>query len=196
MGLTVTEKEHFKDQLTSRVDQLISNIKGENATWERDLLSKATTLTEDRFVVVKLMHTLSELKSRRDNLNNLIEETKNALVLRIVGQQADDAPSDEYGRCSAGEHYQRYPRAVRPAMRAQVDYELSKLKEAHPIGQRIIWLQEMRRDYMDKLNMAGSHKQLQEVWAGVLAHLVEVEPGQRNSRNVRIRDADGQKETR
>lgn len=205
MGLTVTEKEHFKNRLRSRVKERMAAVRGDNPKWERDLRQQAVELTAQRFDVEKDLATLEKYHNQVDALNDKIATLERAVCTKITGLKSTDIDADgpsrpAYYRNRYGVQredspnddimdgigqYARYPRGIQDAVKAQVKHEFLRLRDLHPIGRRINELRTQRQEFEDRITACANHRALQELWAEACAAVeMPVDDGGRQPRGV------------
>lgn len=176
MGLTITEKEHFNKRVKDRVSLLTDQIKASDPTWKRDLQSQAIEFVEEQFGVQADMGLLEKLRDEQVSLATRVTDVERRIVATMRGLHPADCPIDD-NRNVGGYRYnspseipktfQRYPGDAQKYMQAYCKYHLKQLKAAHPIGAQLEKLDDLRIDFEDEIAAAGSHKQLQDVWAKI-----------------------------
>jgi hypothetical protein len=207
MGLTVSEKEHFKKRVQSRVADLTADLKSKDPAWKRDLQKLAVEQLEEHFGVQELMQQLIKLRQKREQLDSKIAEVSQEIVSQMTGNKPEDLPTmaDQqraqnrysYGNAELRDHFKRYPGEASKLMQDYSKRQLKALVAAHPVGAKLKELEELRMDFEDRITTAGTHNQLNAVWQEIQERLgVFVEETGRLPRRVSTARAEREQEER
>jgi len=174
MGLTLTEKAHFQTRLREKIDGITNGLSCVD-TWERDLRIMAEESVACKFKVAELLVELSEAKLQFAAVELVISDITSKIVAKITGQFEQDVDANwresRYGNFN---DYQQYPDGARSIIRTFVECELRVLTDNHPIGKKKLAMQNLYTQFVDKLTLCGSHKQLSELWKEVQVTLDEL----------------------
>jgi len=185
MGLTITEKDHFKQRLTARVEELSDILKSQDPAWRRDVQAAAIKLVEERFDVQGDMEDLMNLRQVASELRTEIAEKEQLIVSKMRGIAQEDLPamSDQEGTNSRRQRYdsyanddndndfQRYPGQAKKYMQALVKRRSSEMVAAHATGGKLQKLKKMCFEFEDQIATAGTHNQLAAVWENIKTKL-------------------------
>ena len=181
MGLTVSEKQHFRDRLDSRAQELRDQIQAEKPTWKRDLVVEAQRLIEEHFGVENMMVDLEDLREERDKLDTAIRELEGGVVEKMQGRKRADLPSadmqqshvnrrNNYRRYHSNEDegtFDRYPGTATNIMRDHCKRQLTALIREDPVGKKLKKLEDDVALFEDQIAGCGSHGQLQKIWSEI-----------------------------
>lgn len=168
MGLTVAEKEHFKTRIDARVKELESQLFAVDSTWERDLQKKAVQHVESHFGINPDMAELSKLRDEFDRIQEKIAEKEREIVAKMRGLElADVSPTRTSYYRPGNDVFMRYPGDSAKIMQEHVEHVFRRFRRAHPIGERLDKLEDMRMEFHDAITTAGTHAQLAAVWNNV-----------------------------
>jgi hypothetical protein len=163
-GLTVTEKEHWKERIERRLDNRIEAI------WAREPNLKERIDDEARQKALESLH-LAELSREADEIDQQKEQIDKRLsqiakqMLAVVRGVPVDAV-DEY-------HYRAEQEIEAAVIRRQRVFE-DELLAAHEIGSQIVKLRQEKENLLDTIWLATSPSQLKTLWTKV-AELIQDE---------------------
>jgi len=166
MGLTVTEREHWKDRIAKRIDKAIVATYSEE---EPQLLQRVKDEAK-RQAVAKL--GLSELMEQRNQLLEEIGrlEKKRDDVTKRVASQVTGRPVNEV----RPHHYRGFeaiPREVEEAVEEAAASIEERLLAEHPLGSRVLQLRQEKEELLDTVWLATSGRQIKELWTSVSERL-------------------------
>ena len=165
MALTVTEKEHWKDRISRRIDQAIRSL---CAAEDPGFLSRIEDLARERALqslrIEDLEKQVAEVKAKRKDLVREENHTYRKM-LAIVKRWVDAA--------SVG--YSRTPFGIEQAIQLRQEHHEKELLGESPLGRRILALREEKEELLDTVWLATSCKQVKELWQQV-TELLKQEP--------------------
>ena len=158
-GLTVAEKNHWKDRLSKRIDRRIETIAAE----EPNLLDRVKRDARERAMqslnVAELQADVDGIEEQEESLNkrkSLLHRTMLARVRRVPLETID-------------QHYTptHYNNEVENAVKSrQVIHEDELLADCE-IGRRILTLRREKESLLDCVWLASSPIQVRELWSKV-----------------------------
>lgn len=166
-GLTVTEKEHWKDRISRRLDKRIEAIAAE----EPNLLDRVHREARQRALrslgLAEMQTELDAIDEQEKALEKREHQLSKAMLAHVRGVSPDDIRDSYYG----GHAHEEVVRAV---TRRQVVHE-DELLAASERGQRIRQLRQERDNLLDIVWLASSSRQIKQLW-GKVATLLGDEP--------------------
>lgn len=164
-GLTVTEKAHWKDRISNRIDKNIDAIFAEDANLnervQRDARARARALaslnlTELETELTRIEEEEEKLEKRKENLNK-------EMLAKVRGVAVDDLNDNSFGRYYSA----RYSNEVEQAIERRTKVHADELLAEDQLGRRILQLREERDNLLDSVWLATSPKQIKLFWEKV-----------------------------
>ena len=158
-GLTVAEKNHWKDRLSKRIDRRIETIAAE----EPNLLDRVKRDTRERAMqslnVAELQADVDGIEEQEETLNkrkSLLHRTMLARVRRVPLETID-------------QHYTptHYNNEVENAVKSRQAIHEDELLADCEIGRRILALRREKESLLDCVWLASSPIQVRELWSKV-----------------------------
>ena len=158
-GLTVAEKNHWKDRLSKRIDRRIETIAAE----EPNLLDRVKRDARERAMqslsVADLQADVDVIEKQEDALNdrkNLLHRTMLARVRRVPLETID-------------QHYTptHYNNEVENAIKSRQSIHEDDLLAECEVGRRVLTLRREKESLLDCVWLASSPIQVRELWAKV-----------------------------
>src|SRR5262245_7686329 len=157
-GLTVTEKEHWKERISRRIDKKIDAIAAE----QPNLMDRVQR--ESREKALQSLG-LAELQAEQDRLEAEKETTekRQQVIQREMLAKVRGIPVEDI------DHHYRYgaDAEVTNAIQRRQKVHEDELFAQDPIGQRILELRLEREELLDTIWLATSAKQVKELWTKV-----------------------------
>ncbi len=167
-GLTVTEKEHWKDRIGKRIDKRIEGIYAEDPNLkeriERDARARALASLNLTDLDAEMNHIEAEEKR--------LEKRKEALHKEMLAKVRGTAIEDIDDGCG-GYYPHRYEQEVDQAIERRRAVHADELLVEDQHGQRILQLRDERDNLLDTVWLATSPTQIRELWVKVSALLDE-----------------------
>ena len=170
-GLSVSEKNHWKERLSKRIDKRIEAIAAEDPNLlervKRDVHNRAMqslNLADLQAEIDRLEREEEELEKRERVLNR-------TMLARVRGVPIETI--DELSVYQSGKHNHEVQAAI---TRRQAVHEDDLLKESE-VGRRILQLRVEKDGLLDSVWLASSPKQIKDLWSKV-AELLGDEPTQ------------------
>ena len=158
-GLTVAEKNHWKDRLSKRIDRQIETIAAE----EPNLLDRVKRDARERAMqslsVADLQADVDAIEAEEEALSkrkSVLHRTMLARVRRVPLETID-------------QHYTptHYNNEVENAIKARQSIHEDDLLAECEVGRRILTLRKERESLLDCVWLASSPIQVRELWAKV-----------------------------
>ena len=162
-GLTVAEKNHWKDRLSKRIDRRIETIAAE----EPNLLDRVKRDARERAMqslnVAELQADVDAIEQQEETLDkrkSLLHRTMLARVRRVPLEMID-------------QHYTptHYNNEVENAVKSRQAIHEDELLAECEVGRRVLKLRQERESLLDVVWLSSSPVQIRELWAKVSALL-------------------------
>ena len=158
-GLTVSEKNHWKDRLSKRIDKRLDAIAAEDP----NLLDRVKRQARERAMaslnLADLQVEIDEIERQEETLDkrkSLLNRTMLARVRNVPLETIDQHFSNSY-----------YNNEVENAIKSRQTVHEDKLLAESAVGKRILDLRSERENLLDTVWLAASSKQIKELWAKV-----------------------------
>ncbi len=170
-GLSVTEKNHWKERLSKRIDKRIEGIAAEDP----NLLERVKRDAHDRAMqslnLADLQAEIDRLEREEEELEKRERVLNRTMLARVRGVPPETI--DELSVYQSGKHNHEVQAAI---TRRQNVHEDELLTESE-IGRRILNLRAEKDGLLDSVWLASSPKQIKDLWSKV-AELLGDEPTQ------------------
>ena len=157
-GLTVTEKEHWKERISRRIDKKIDTIAAEQPNLidrvERESREKAL----QSLGLAELQAEHDRLEEEQATIKKRQEAIQRAMLAKVRGVPVEDI--DDYYR------YNSDSEITNAIQRRQKVHE-DELFAQDPIGQKILELRREKEELLDVVWLATSPKQIKQLWSKV-----------------------------
>ena len=158
-GLTVSEKNHWKDRLSKRIDKRLDAIAAEDP----NLLDRVKRQARERAMaslnLADLQVEIDEIERQEETLDkrkSLLNRTMLARVRSVPLETIDQHFSNSY-----------YNNEVENAIKSRQTIHEDTLLAESTVGKRILDLRSERENLLDTVWLAASSKQIKELWAKV-----------------------------
>lgn len=157
MGLTVAEKEHWRERIASRLQKKIDRLYDSDP----QLTSQMAELPKRRALKsLGLASFLDEIKKRKSDIEDLEREIE-SLQKDAVEQLTGDRPDHIY--CGYG-RTDLLPTDCDSSISKRVEVERVKMLESSEVGRQVLAIQEEQENLLDTVWLATSPKQIKELW--------------------------------
>ena len=163
-GLTVAEKEHWKERLSKRIDRRIEAITAEDPQLLDRVRGEARQRALESLGLADNQRELDEIRKQKEKLDEREEVLKNQLLARVRGVHINEVGST-YG-CDT---------EVNKAIRPRVEAHEAQILMSSDVGRRIVELRREKDSLLDTVWLATSSVQIKELW-GKVATLLRDEP--------------------
>jgi hypothetical protein len=157
-GLTVTEKEHWKDRIGKRIAKRIETISARDPDLLTRMQRDAERLACQSLGLAALQDELAAIKKQEDELERResgIHQAMLAVIRRVPVEEVEDARG--YGP------HQDVTAAIQK--RRAVNEE--ELLARDPLGREILRLRQEKDNLLDTVWLATSPAELKQLWAKV-----------------------------
>ena len=158
-GLTVSEKNHWKDRLSKRIDKRLDAIAAEDP----NLLDRVKRQARERAMaslnLADLQVEIDEIERQEETLDkrkSLLNRTMLARVRSVPLETIDQHFSNSY-----------YNNEVENAIKSRQTIHEDTLLAESAVGKRILDLRSERENLLDTVWLAASSKQIKELWTKV-----------------------------
>ena len=158
MGLTVTEKEHWKDRIERRINKRIEAIWAAEPNLKEQIDREARQKALESLKLAELERESDEVEEQKKELEAREQRLTRQKMAVVRGVPLDTV--DDYRSYHADQEIEQ---AVR---RRQSVFE-QELLAAHEVGREIVKLQEERENLLDTIWLATSPAQLKTLWTKV-----------------------------
>jgi hypothetical protein len=163
VGLTVTEKEHWKERIARHIDRRIAAIEAE----EPNLMDRVKREARDRALeslgLAALQTEQDEAKAQRESLRKREEQIQRPMLAHVRGIDVDAIKEGYY----VHSHDHEIEKAVATRQEVHEDELLAESSR----GQSILRLREERENLLDVVWLATSGADLRLLWSKVTALL-------------------------
>lgn len=163
-GLTVTEKEHWKDRLSRRIDRRLDAIAAEEPQLLDRVHQQARQIALESLGLADTQRDLDAVRKDKEQLNQRECDLERQLLASIRGVPVNEV-GGTYG-CDA-----EVSKAIRTRMECR---EEVLLLDSNP-GRRIIELRREKENLLDTVWLANSSQQIKDLWTKV-GELLQDEP--------------------
>ncbi len=157
-GLTVTEKEHWKDRIAARIDKRIEAVLAE----EPHLMERIHREAHDQALVslglAEMQKELDAIQQQTSALEKRESQIEKAMVAHVRGVPVEDVNDS---------HSYRYECEVNNTVTRRQTVHEDELLAGSEIGQRVLNLREEKDNLLDTVWLATSPKQIKELWSKV-----------------------------
>lgn len=164
MGLTVTEKEHWKDRIGRRIDKRIEAIFAEEPNLEDRIQRDARQRALSSLGLSDLQNERDEIDRQQAELEKREQEINRAMLARVRGVPVSDIN---------GYIAYHYDTEVSNAVTRRQAVHEDELLAEHERGQEIIRLRQEKEELLDTVWLATSGAQIKELWSKVAELLVD-----------------------
>ena len=158
MGLTVTEKEHWKDRIARRIEKRIEAIFAEEPNLEDRVQRQARQRALSSLGLSDQQAELDQIEQQKDALEKREQELHRVMLARVRGVPESDI--DEYSPY-------RHDAEVSNALQRRQSVHEDELLAEHERGREIIRLRQEQEDLLDTVWLATSGAQIKELWSKV-----------------------------
>ena len=158
-GLTVSEKNHWKDRLSKRIDKRLETIAAEDP----NLLDRVKR--QAREAAMRSLN-LADLQADIDNIEREEEalDKRKSLLNRTMLARVRSVPLETIDQHYSPSHYHN---EVENAIKSRQTIHEDKLLADSEVGGRILQLRRERENLLDTVWLAASSKQIKDLWAKV-----------------------------
>ena len=169
MGLTVTEKTHWKDRIAKRIDQRVETLVArQDPTLLQRVAEQAREKAYESLGIDAQQRELDDLQKQKEEMERRERRLRAEQRATVNGT----VPEDELER---GGFYSRYDHDVEQAVCARAKAMEADILAESDLGKRVLALQDEKDNLLDAVWLATSCSQIKELWEQVNA-LLELKP--------------------
>ena len=165
-GLTVTEKQHWKDRIARRIDKCIETLTAAEPNLMDRIQREARQRALASLGLAAWQAGLEEIERQEEALTQRKRQVERTMLAQIRG-----VPLDAVDSYSGTRHCDEVERAVK---RRQAVHEDELLAE-NPTGQQILALRREKDNLLDTVWLASCSAELKTLWSKV-TELLHDEP--------------------
>jgi hypothetical protein len=167
-GLTVTEKERWRQRISARIGKRIEAIKAQHPAMFERVKRDARALALQSLGLAEAYAALEQVHADESALDRRKTQAQRAMLAVVRGvpvEEIDDAFSVRYGRELP------MPMEAANALDQRQDVYEEELLADDPVGAEIVHLEAERERLLDTVWLACSPAQIKQLWAKVSALL-------------------------
>jgi len=182
MPLTVTEKEHWKDRISRRIDKRIEAIHAEGPNLKDRIQRDARQRALESLGLAEMQTERDEIAKQKEALEKRERKIRRQMLAHVRGVPVDDVDDVHPYGCNA---------EVNGAINRRQDVCEDELLAECDRGKQILRLREEKENLLDTVWLATSSTQVKELW-GKVTELLGSQPTQLESDALGIVPADGE----
>jgi hypothetical protein len=156
-GLTVTEKEHWKNRIAKRIDKRIEAITAQNPSLMERIKGEARQRALDSLGLAPHRAQLDEIEREEEALSKRKKKAQWAMLAQLRGVPPEDLD----------DHYYHYDSEVEGAIAKRQAVHEDELLADDDVGRKILQLRQEKDDLLDTVWLATSGTQIKQLWAKV-----------------------------
>lgn len=158
MGLTITEKEHWKDRISRRIDKRIEAIFAEEPNLQDRIQREARQRALSSLGLSDQQTELDEIERQKGALDKREREINKIMLARVRAVPVSQIDDYLAYRCD---------NEVSNAVKRRQSVHEDELLAEHERGQEIVRLRQEKEDLLDTVWLATSGAQIKELWTKV-----------------------------
>ena len=158
-GLTVTEKEHWKDRIAQRIDRQIERITAEQPTVFETVRREAKQQALVALGLQDLQRELDQVELESQVLEKRELHLQRALLAKVRGITFDEVSDSSGYRCEL---------EVGAAVERRQTMIEEELLAEHEVGRRVLALRLEKEGLLDSVWLATSSKCIKDLWSKVI----------------------------
>lgn len=159
MGLTVTEKNHWKERIAQRIDKRIEAIYAEDPNLRERVKRESKAAAIDSLGLTAMQTRLDEIQALKDQLERETAELHRSQLAAVRSVRVQDILGYESG------YSQHHEVTVAIERRQAVHAQQLLVQDEH--GRIVLQLKEEKDNLLDTIWLATSTVQLKQLWAKV-----------------------------
>jgi hypothetical protein len=175
--LTVTEKEHWKQRISRRIDKAIDAIYAAQPDLKTRIAEAARSEALRSLGLAQLQQQIDTIEENEKRTSRQKEATYKQMFAVVAGKNVDELPYYS--------HYTLRPNEVTTAIERRQTVHEEELLARDPQGKRILTLRREKEELLDTVWLATSGQQIKELWQSV-AELLSDEPTELQTQAIRI----------
>ncbi len=168
-GLTVTEKEHWKDRICKRIDKKIDALVAIDPGLFERINRDATQRALESLGVAEFKKEFEAIEKQEAALKRRKKRLNQEMSAKVRGVAAEDVEDHFY--------YDDHNPEIDSAVAKRKSLHEVELLAQNELGQQILNLRDERDNLLDTVWLATSPKQIKDLW-GTVAQLLGERPTQ------------------
>jgi DNA repair exonuclease SbcCD ATPase subunit len=158
-GLTVTEKEHWKDRIARRIDNKIERLTANDPNFTERLHREAREWALVSLGLDDVQRRIDEIEQQAEELDKLKNQLRHTLLARVRGVPPE----------SITEHYSSYQHdgEVNRAINRRQSVHEDELLTRSDLGREILRLRAEKDNLLDTVWLATSSVEVRQLWQKV-----------------------------
>jgi hypothetical protein len=157
-GLTVTEKEHWKERISRRIDKKVEALAAEQPNLVERVQREARAKALESLGLAELQAEDDRLANEKKKIDKRKEAIQREMLAKIRGVPVADLDN---------EHVYSAEREITPAIQRRQKVHEDELYAQDPLGQKILEMRREKEELLDTVWLASSPKQIKELWTKV-----------------------------
>jgi hypothetical protein len=166
MGLTVTEKSHWKDRIARRIDKSIEAVKAREPNFMDRVQKQARKRALQSLGLTELQTELDTIAEQKETLEKRAERVEKEMIAKVQGVPVEQLE----GR---GHYFGSMDPEVTRAIECRQAVHEDELLAEDSLGQEILKLRHEKEELMDTVWLATSGTQIKQLWTKVAKLLGE-----------------------
>lgn len=158
-GLTVSEKNHWKDRLSKRIDKRLEAIAAEDPNLLDRVKRQARIAAMQSLNLADLQTEIDDIEREEETLDK-----RKSLLNRTMLARVRSVPLETIDQHYSPTHYNN---EVESAIKSRQTIHEDKLLADSEVGGRILQLRRERDNLLDTVWLASSSRQIKELWGKV-----------------------------
>lgn len=159
-GLTVSEKNHWKDRLANRIDKQITRVASEDPNLLERVKRQARERALQSLDIADLQQQVEALEKEEEALEKREGQLKCAMLARVRGVPVE-AIDEEYSVYAKS----RIDNEIEQSITRRVGVYEEDFMSQSDVGRRIVALRHERENLLDTIWLATSPVQLKTLWS-------------------------------
>ena len=158
MSLTVTEKNHWKERISRKVDQAIEQLlSGTDPGLMERISHQAKQSALESLQLAQWYQRLDELHEQETTALKERQKVYKAMVTHLTKVPESKLPGSYYTE----------PREIQDAVKRRQSLHEEQLLADDPLGRKILALRREKEELLDTVWLATSGKQIKHLWSRV-----------------------------
>jgi len=158
-GLTVTEKEHWKNRIARRIDKRIEAITADDPNFFERIERDARQRALESLGLAEYQAELDGTQRQKETLEKREKRLHKTMLAKIRGVEPDDL--DDY-------YSYRHDSEVENAVKRRKAVHEDELLAESELGQQVLTLREEKDELLDVVWLATSGTEIRQLWQKVV----------------------------
>lgn len=169
MGLTVVEKEHWKERIAKRIDKRVETLVAkQDPTFLQTVAEQARQKAYESLSISAQQQELDAIEKQKQDIERRERRLKAEQRSTINGKTVEE-------ELERGGYYGSHDHEVESAVKARANALEADILAGSDLGKQVLVLREEKENLLDTVWLATCAKQIKELWEQVNA-LLELKP--------------------